>query len=174
MLALKKSTVLATLGIAVFVVLALYVWPTIYKYDHIKLDTNDYPVRINRLTDKTEFLLLDGWHVSGEQTKPSDTSRQLPSEEVSKLKGQPQIMNYGYLEFYVYNGSNWDVSEITILVEVFDANKIKVISRPYRMTGYVTPQNSSKFLAELEFTLTAGQTWSYSVLSAIGTPPKNN
>jgi hypothetical protein len=171
MLALKKSTLIASLGITLFVAFALFVWPTIYRYDHMRLGTSDYPVRTNRLNGKAEVLLPGGWHTPGEESEPAVKSRPLPGEEVAKLQGEPQITNYGWMEFHVYNGSNWDVSEITVLVEVFDADNKPVLSRPYRMTGQVSPQNSSKFLAELGFTLAAGQNWSYGVSGAEGTPP---
>lgn len=170
MLAFKRSTILATLGLAILVVLALFVWPTVYRYDHMKLDTYDYPVRINRLTGKAEVLFPNGWHAPTQQSQPAAKPQQLPSEDIAKLEGQPEMTNYGWLEFHVYNGSNWNISEITVLVEVFDANKAQKISRPYRMTGSVTPQGSSKFIAELGFTLTPGQTWTYSIVSAEGAP----
>jgi hypothetical protein len=36
---------------------ALYVWPTLYRYDHIGV----IPVRWNRITDGVEYLSLQGW-----------------------------------------------------------------------------------------------------------------
>jgi hypothetical protein len=52
--------------LAAFVV---YVWPTLYRYDHISFDNSVYPVRINRLNGNSDMLLPDeGWvPVEGEQ-----------------------------------------------------------------------------------------------------------
>ncbi len=136
----------------------------------MKLEAYDYPVRINRLTGRAEVLYPSGWHAPGEQSRAASQSHELPTGETAKLEGEPRITGRGWMEFQVYNGSHWNVSEITVLVKVFDADKTETISRSYRMTGQVTPQSSSKFLAELGFTLTAGQTWSYSITSAEGTP----
>ena len=40
---------------------ALYVWPTKYAYDHIKLGTTDFPVRIHRFSGEAEQLSPVGW-----------------------------------------------------------------------------------------------------------------
>ena len=40
---------------------AIYVWPTKYAYDHIKLGDSQFPVRIHRLTSEADFLTPAGW-----------------------------------------------------------------------------------------------------------------
>lgn len=40
------------------VLVSIFIYPTLYKYD--KLDQK-YPVKINRLTGKTEILTMNGW-----------------------------------------------------------------------------------------------------------------
>ncbi len=37
---------------------AIYVWPTKYAYDQIKLGDSQFPVRIHRMTGEAEFLTL--------------------------------------------------------------------------------------------------------------------
>jgi hypothetical protein len=40
---------------------AVYVWPTKYAYDYIKLGEAQFPVRIHRLTGDAEQLTPAGW-----------------------------------------------------------------------------------------------------------------
>jgi len=60
--------------------IAVYVWPTRYRYDHVLTDNEDYPVRIDRLTGDAEMLTPDdGWVPMGpldaDETSPEDRSR---------------------------------------------------------------------------------------------------
>ena len=42
--------------------LAVYIWPTRYRYDHLSVDGNTYPVRIDRFTGASDMLVPDqGW-----------------------------------------------------------------------------------------------------------------
>ena len=170
MQALKRSTVISILLVVALILLVVLVWPTFYRYDHMRLGTYDYPVKIKGLTGNAEVLYPSGWQAPGEQSRVASKLQELPTEEKAKLQGEPQITSYGWMEFHVYNGSAWNVSEVTVLVKVFNADKTERISRSYRMKGLVTPQSSSKFLADLGFTLNANQTWSYLITSAEGTP----
>ena len=39
-----------------------WVWPTAYRYDHISLENDTYPVRVHRVTGAAEMLTPDeGW-----------------------------------------------------------------------------------------------------------------
>ena len=41
---------------------AIYVWPTRWRYDHMTVDGNIVPVRMNRFTGAADMLLPDeGW-----------------------------------------------------------------------------------------------------------------
>jgi hypothetical protein len=50
-----------------------YVWPTLYRYDHLTSEGNTYPVRINRVTGDADMLVPDeGWvPVEGEAGEPN-------------------------------------------------------------------------------------------------------
>ena len=52
---------------------AAYVWPTMYRYDHLTTEGNTYPVRINRITGDADMLVPDeGWlPVEGEAGEPN-------------------------------------------------------------------------------------------------------
>ena len=42
--------------------LAVFVWPTRWRYDHITVESDRYLVRIERLTGRTEILVPElGW-----------------------------------------------------------------------------------------------------------------
>lgn len=51
-------------GLLLFLVFlfALYVWPTRFRYDHMTVDGDIVPVRMDRITGRTDMLLPDhGW-----------------------------------------------------------------------------------------------------------------
>ena len=45
---------------------AIYVWPTKYAHDRIKLGESDYPIRIHRVTGHAEQLTPAGWQPLGQ------------------------------------------------------------------------------------------------------------
>jgi len=46
------------------VAFAYFVWPTPWRYEH--RGTENSLVRINRLTDEVQILILDGWYSPNE------------------------------------------------------------------------------------------------------------
>ena len=45
---------------------AIYVWPTKYAYNRIKLGESDFPIRIHRVTGHAEQLTPAGWQPLGQ------------------------------------------------------------------------------------------------------------
>jgi hypothetical protein len=46
----------------VFLAFAAFVWPTLYRYDHVTVDGDTYPVRIHRVTGHADMLVPEeGW-----------------------------------------------------------------------------------------------------------------
>lgn len=165
----------------VLLTLAVLVWPTRYKYDHLKIREADYPVRIDRFTGKAEILYPSGW-----STSKTSERQQLPEEQMAKLKGDATLSSSGLMELQIYNGTQWTVSEITVLVtlegspssspiEDFDhqiTDNNRITSRPYRLVAEfgVEPLSSGRFRADLGFRLMPGQTWTFKIANAKGQP----
>lgn len=68
---LKIFTPFRTALIAVLVVglFAWFIWPTRYRYDHAKFGPMDVPIRIDRLSGRTEALYPYGWTTLGQKPK---------------------------------------------------------------------------------------------------------
>lgn len=175
-------TIMAALLVLTFL---LAVWPTVWRYDHMNLGGSVYPVRINRLTGRTERLVPSGWSVMGGGTEGKVERLPLPATELAKITGNLKIepsFHDGYINFHAYNGSAWTVTEITIeltaeptpprgdLPPGFKLDETVVSQRPYKLSGYaLAPFNSGKFIERLLFEPEPGRTWSFRVVGAKGT-----
>jgi hypothetical protein len=166
---LHKKVAIAFVVILILVLVSfslLFIWPTVYRYDHMNLGGTVLPVKINRLTGKTEVLYPTGWRVAG----TGETGRKdLPASELAKITGNAEITLYGWIHFHPYNGSEWRVEEIQVEVTVRE-NDTVVLQRRYNLSGNALyPFNSGEFIADLGFKLNPGQTWSFRIISAKGT-----
>ncbi len=77
-LRLLRSVLLRLVLLALAVLVVVYVWPTRFRYDHVSVDGNTYPVRVDRLTGDADMLVPDeGWVPvegdggQGDQAEPS-------------------------------------------------------------------------------------------------------
>src|SRR5436309_6303360 len=74
-------TIQALAGVVIICIvslLAIFVWPTRYSYDHIKEGSNTFPVRIDRLTGKTATLYREGGWVSTDPTAMTTPTPRAP------------------------------------------------------------------------------------------------
>ncbi len=167
---------IALVGVLLIIgVIGLFVWPTRYRYDRMKVQENDLPVRIDRLTGRTEYLTLTGWMVVGNEKgngKSESDDQDLAGLDLAKIAGTSSITNYGSMQFEAYNGSDQTVTEVTVRVTVYDVHGNQVLERLYRLLpefGFgLAPKSSGKFQASLGFTIESGQRWTFSVDSAKG------
>jgi len=141
----------------------------------MKVGNNVSPVRIDRLTGRTEVLSLSsGWRQLGVKRLDASIELPLPDSELSKLTGKASI-NYKRIECDVYNGSNWTVSEVTVKIIIKNSNGTEELAREYRLTPkYALAENcasltSQTFDADLGFSLEEKQTFSWNIVSAKGT-----
>ena len=62
--AFQSRPILSTLSTIAAVFMSLFmffVWPTPYRYDHLRTSGHSLPVRINRFTGRAEWLNMRGW-----------------------------------------------------------------------------------------------------------------
>ena len=53
--------------------LGFFVWPTVWRYDQVKMQAGTFPVRIHRVTDRAEILLGPrGWVLAAEHVGHTD------------------------------------------------------------------------------------------------------
>jgi hypothetical protein len=101
-------------------------WPTLYRYDHIMVGGNTFPVRMNRITGYTQVYLADKW-VSEEQHKsqPIIAEELFPPEERAKIQGNAGFNDHGTsFTGEIYNGSrDWTITSIILRVTAYDAPK---------------------------------------------------
>jgi hypothetical protein len=76
--------------LAAAVPFAIYVWPTKYAYDQIKLGDSQFPVRIQRLTGEADFLTPAGWRPLKPGTAQTD-SFGLPVPSPSPITPTPAV-----------------------------------------------------------------------------------
>jgi hypothetical protein len=126
-------------------------------------------------------------------------AQKLPSEELLKLDG-PATVKDGTLQITVYNGSAWDLREITVgftLVRATGADSRAAIAttgqlipaaqvdavRPpaqekrsdltvlYHLKGNAAPAATTVFQGSLGTQLSPGQEWHWAIVEAKGLPP---
>ena len=72
--------------------IALYVWPTRWRYDHMTVDNDTYPVRIDRITGDSDVLLPgDGWTPTEEALQDSDGTDQPQKKRRIAVAEQGQV-----------------------------------------------------------------------------------
>jgi hypothetical protein len=161
----------SVIGAAAIISFALFVWPTPYRYDHIRSDGISYPVRTHRITGRTERFTLDGWGVVEPTSIAPTRGKTLPSTVVEKLDGSLELSPSGWLKAEVYNASPWTVHHINVYVTLHDsAHNVIFRDREYvlsRTDGTGAPHTSSSFGARA-FRLEPGQTYSAQVVGAVG------
>ncbi|MGB8496352.1 MAG: hypothetical protein WCE53_18290 [Candidatus Acidiferrum sp.] len=83
------KNLVAGMALVVLVLLAVFVWPTRYRYESLKSGERTITMRTDRFSDKTWMLLPGGWI---QQSKP--TSKPMPEFLFTKLSRSTCGMNY--------------------------------------------------------------------------------
>ena len=118
----------------------------------------------------------------------------LPSGVLAKLDG-PAVISGDTLQVSIYNGSNWDVQEITVgitvvkrdnqvaalavpaqLVPASDAGPAPMLKKPdetflYHLKGSASPSSTTAFKQALGLNLGPNDEWHWAILQARGLPP---
>ncbi len=117
----------------------------------------------------------------------------LPQDELAKLDG-PAIIDGDILQVTIYNGSYWDLKELTVGLTVVRhddqsaaTGTVRLLpavaessvpterqadsTRLVRLTGAAAPMATSVFRAQLEDVITSDQEWHWAIVKAKGVPP---
>ena len=156
--------------IAVLVATVIYVWPTPWRYEHLTLKGSSHPVRIHRVTGKTEVLYQEGWESVDAEPLPTTPAQdlRLPIDALRRVeKGQLQITNYGWIEAEIYNGNERRIREVRVRLIVVNPNGSEEINREYNLsTSLGEPLQSSKFSANCGCNLEKEQRMRWSITQA--------
>jgi hypothetical protein len=122
-------------------------------------------------------------------------AQDLPRNELAKLDG-PAIINGDSLEVTVYNGTGWNVKEITVGLTILrrpaataayygsaqlrpaaagsdaPAEKRSDLTVLYHLKGTASPFATAIFSQNLGATLGPDQDWHWAIVQAQGTPPR--
>src|SRR3989304_9570841 len=119
---------------ATFILFGILFWPTLYQYENITIGGNSFPVRINRLTGNSDIFVLGKW--SSQDVK---NSKILPDSEQYKITGNAGLNGYGSFSGKVYNGSNWNITELTIQVAAKEKDGSMRWNRKYTAKTAIAP-----------------------------------
>jgi len=171
------------------------------------LSRNEDKIGMDRIRDRlghegyvydsevTESKLAGQTETRQSASHPPADPRELPPAELAKVtcsegvKEQVYITGDGVFLCKLYNGSDWPISEITVLL-TFNQNNKEALTRRYRVAqGYffdhsgthddiwniegrvqgwahAAPLSTEYFATRLEFTPERGQAWTYKIVGA--------
>jgi hypothetical protein len=125
----------------------------------------------------------------------TNAKQDLPASEVSKLEG-PAVIADGSLQVSIYNGTTWEVQEITVGLTIVrrDNAVLSSVGRPrflpastaagpvpmlkkadvtvlYHLNGSAPPFTTAAFNQRLGISPGPGDEWHWAILQARGVPP---
>ena len=124
--------------VALVAVLGLYVWPTPWRYDHVVLNGNTYPVRLHRISGVTEVLLgTRGWTVTDQESSESVARKDdiVPAEELRKIDGRLSVTDYDWIEADIYNGTARQLGELRVRIIITNPDQSQVLDREYTLSS---------------------------------------
>jgi hypothetical protein len=115
------------------IIAGILFWPTLYRYEKVTNDNISYPIKINRLTGRTERYRGGSW--VGAYKKQDNQI--LSNEEKTKIKGKAGIDRNTYGNDYhfsveLYNGSSWVVEEMIVRVVLKDNRDSLIWDRTFK------------------------------------------
>lgn len=149
-------------------VLALTVWPSLYRYDRVTSQGSTYPIRTQRFSGKTERLYSGGgWVDITRHSKDTTQSIPVPSEEVDKLGGELSIKNRE-IGANIYNGTDRDLNTVIMLIYFFDENGTECHQNKYELhtSSEAKPFASSLFEGSCEISDDKYKTFGSRIVSA--------
>ncbi len=132
-------------------------------------------VRINRFTGEKQYLSDRGWGkptlapaTPAYKPPPVPHDRDLTVTEIAKLDGKLSISLSGALQGDIYNGNDFTVKKVVILVSITNSDGTLAKSREYKVADYVkfSPLSNTSVLELAGLALDTGQKWSWSITKA--------
>lgn len=167
----NAKAVLLILTFIAIGVAALFVWPTKWRYDMLTIDSNKFPIRIDRFTDQTEILYPNGWRELKSKTSPTESQESkfenVTEDELGKIEGRLSITNYGYLTGDLYNGTSKSLKSVQVRLTITNKGGDIDIDRVYEMhTSGGDKLESSEFNVKCGCKVQEGQDFSWNIVSA--------
>jgi hypothetical protein len=160
----KKSKAAVILMGACLIILAVAVWPTRYRYDHVNLRGTVLPVRIDRFSGRTEMLRgMSGWVEVGDPGNVGKTGSNilalLPAE-AAKVTGNARLSPGGTLfQGELYNGSSFYLREIVMgITAVENSGKVRW-SRKFKDAVFIEPLTTGTFQIKITGAEDAKLSW---------------
>jgi hypothetical protein len=111
---LNQKTLSAAFVVILICTVAVFIWPTLYRFDKMHMSGDIFPVRIHRITGNTEILYPSGWIEL--KTEGAAKLHELAKEDINKLSGKLIVSTEGYFKARIYNGTQKKISEIIVNV----------------------------------------------------------
>lgn len=154
---MKKQFVRYGFLTVVIILIFIFIYPTIYRYDKYE---EKIPIRINRITGKTEMFSADGWQEPNDGSKANSSQITFQSDEIDLKQKDLKI---GDLEIRKINLSKTDLTaEIinlskktitlsSVAANLYDKNGSALIVQPISKLFYsdLKPNETTVFSMKL-------------------------
>lgn len=121
-----------------------FIWPTRYQYAKLTEKGNTRPVRIGRISGRTEILCGSGWEPVNEE------SVYLPKHELAKLRVSAQWKNFqSGPSIELYNGSAFTVTHLTVRLQFYAQGKFIVRAYVVESSGGVKAGTHRRFVLDV-------------------------
>jgi hypothetical protein len=140
----RSAIIVCAMVCTALIICGILFWPTLYRYDKL----GKFPVRINRITGYAEQLSTSGWWPIG-----YPKSEAIPTNEMEKIIYKTKNIGSGYFEAEVYNGSDWNITEIKVNILAKYRDGTIIWKRDYityvKDISYIPPNKSGMIKAQL-------------------------
>ena len=159
----RSKTMTLTAGAGLLIVLAVTVWPTRYRYDHVNLRGSVLPVRTDRLSGRTEILSgMNGWVEVGDPKNtgnPGPKMQELPAVERAKVTGNAGLAYGTLFQGKLYNGSSFYLREVVITITAQEKSGNPRWSRQFKDEVFIEPLTTGNFQIEVTGAENAELSW---------------
>jgi hypothetical protein len=95
-----------------------------------------------------------------------ETARQLSSDELNKIHGHTSVDSVGYLTGDIYNGNTFDLTSLTVQIDVLNSDKSTDFTRTYNIQKTFNGLSNTKVIERTDISLKRGQSVEWSITSA--------